>query len=154
MEKIINGKRYNTETAKEVALYDSEYPKNDFKYYIEKLYKKRTGEYFLYGDGNGLSPYAKRSHAMGGLEGSWNIIPLTADQAKKWYEKAFNADEYNAPMDIYEREFGLDESMDNEPKQEITLSLHKNIIEYLEDLAKSQDISEAQIVENLIKSEN
>lgn len=154
MQKIINGKRYNTETAKEIAIYDSEYPRNDFNYYFEKLYKKKTGEYFLYGDGNALSPYAERSHAMGGVVGSWKIIPLTTDQAKKWYEKAFNADEENAPMEIYEKEFGVNKATDNEPKQEITLSLHKSIIKYLEDLAESQDISEAQIVENLIQSEN
>lgn len=153
MQKIINGRRYNTETAKKVAIYDSEYPRTDFRYYFEELYKKRTGEYFLYGDGNAMSPYAERSNAMGGVVGSWSIIPLTPDKAEKWYEKAFNADEENAPIEIYEKEFGKNCTLDDEPKQKITLSLHKSIIKYLEELVESQGIDKSEIIENLIQTE-
>lgn len=48
MKKIINGKAYNTETAKELGSYWNGYPHGDFSYVCETLYVKRTGEYFLH----------------------------------------------------------------------------------------------------------
>ena len=45
MKKIINGKTYNTETAKEISEW-SEGVYRDFTYIGETLYRKRTGEYF------------------------------------------------------------------------------------------------------------
>ena len=49
MIKIINGKKYNTDTAKMVGDYDNNQPTNDFYYFAEELYRKKTGEFFLYG---------------------------------------------------------------------------------------------------------
>ena len=43
---IINGKLYNTETATYVGGYSNGLSINDFNYYDEELYRKRTGEYF------------------------------------------------------------------------------------------------------------
>ena len=48
MKKIINGKKYDTETATSVGEYSSNYACSDYKYYDETLYKKKTGEFFLY----------------------------------------------------------------------------------------------------------
>lgn len=50
MKKIINGKKYDTETAKEVAC-KAWYYYGDLNFVIEKLYKKKTGEFFLYAAG-------------------------------------------------------------------------------------------------------
>ena len=95
MKKIINGKKYDTETAKELGNYWNGYPSNDFKCYYETLYIKKTGEYFLFGEGGGLSPYATSCG-----NNSWGsgkeIIPLTEAKAKTWAEKHLNADEYEA----------------------------------------------------------
>ena len=43
MKKIINGKQYNTDTAKYLGDWDNGYPSNDFCYCVERLYltKKR-----------------------------------------------------------------------------------------------------------------
>ena len=49
MKKIINNKMYNTETATEVASYDNGCYLSDFRHFREELYRKRTGEFFLYG---------------------------------------------------------------------------------------------------------
>lgn len=86
MKKRIETKVYNTETAKEIIKYEpfGVYGKNDFQYYEETLYLKRTGEFFLYGEGNGLSEY--RASYIDGWGPGCKIIPLTFDEAKKWFQ--------------------------------------------------------------------
>ena len=51
MQKIIRGKKYDTDTAKEVCCYSNNLPFGDFDWIQETLYVKRTGEYFLHGKG-------------------------------------------------------------------------------------------------------
>ena len=50
MRKIINKKMYNTNTAVEIASCSNDASTSDFDYYEETLYKKKTGEFFLYGE--------------------------------------------------------------------------------------------------------
>lgn len=45
MKKIINGRRYDTDRAKEVG-YDYYSNPGDFSYWRETLYRKNTGEFF------------------------------------------------------------------------------------------------------------
>ena len=47
MKKIINGKKYDTETAKWLGDYWNGLGGNDFKKLFETLYQKKTGDYFL-----------------------------------------------------------------------------------------------------------
>ena len=47
MKKIINGKMYNTETAKEIGSWNNGRYRSDFYYVGETLYKKKTGELFV-----------------------------------------------------------------------------------------------------------
>lgn len=95
MRKILKNKVYDTDTAKKVAEYDSDYPKNDFNWYREELYLKKTGEYFLYGEGYAASPYAEYIHSAGYGAGE-KIIPLTYDEAREWAEESISAEEYEA----------------------------------------------------------
>lgn len=60
MKKIINGKKYDTETATSVGEYSSNYACSDYKHYDETLYKKKTGEFFLYGEGDQLLNMPKK----------------------------------------------------------------------------------------------
>ena len=85
MKAIINGKRYNTETATEVWSNSSSYPVNDFKYYEETLYKTTAGNWFLQGEGGALSQYAVPVGNSTG--GGSRIIPLTAVEAQEWLER-------------------------------------------------------------------
>jgi hypothetical protein len=91
MKKIINGKKYNTETARKLG----SICKNDgsLEYWCEELYVKRNGEYFLYGEGGAGSRYA-RSLDNGNWGGGEDIIPLTYDAARKWAERHLSADRY------------------------------------------------------------
>lgn len=93
MKKVINGKVYDTETAKKVASWYSSYARNDFHYYEEELYQKKTGEFFLYGSGNAASKY---SQSCGQNEwcGGEKIVPLTYKEAQEWAEKHLDGEEY------------------------------------------------------------
>ena len=93
MKKIINGRVYDTATAKLIGSKTHGESTSDFGYWSEALYKKRTGEYFLHGEGGPMTRYA------GGLgDNSWGwgekLIPLTADKARKWAETNLDADAY------------------------------------------------------------
>lgn len=87
MRKVINGKKYDTDTAEYLVRYSSVY--SSFEDYEETLYRKRTGEFFLAGKGGPESKYRQRvGEGWGGGEG---IIPLTQEEAKKWVEENANA---------------------------------------------------------------
>lgn len=86
MKKIIKNKVYDTETAKLLGEYEFEYAsRSDLTWYSEKLYQKRTGEFFLYGEGNAASTYSNRNGA---------ITPLSYDEAAEWGEQKLDADKY------------------------------------------------------------
>jgi len=85
MKAIIDGKRYNTETATEVAEYWNGLGGGDFGRYEESLYKTAKGAWFLAGKGGPMSPYAQS--VGNGQSGGEGIRPITADEAREWLEK-------------------------------------------------------------------
>ncbi|MCL2140337.1 MAG: hypothetical protein FWH42_01465 [Dehalococcoidia bacterium] len=93
MFKVINGKRYDTSTAQEVASWDNGLGASDFHNYEETLYRKQTGEYFLYGEGGPMSPYRK-STGQNTWSGGAAIKPLSIEEAREWAEKKLSGDEY------------------------------------------------------------
>lgn len=100
MKKIIGGKRYDTETAEMVGECNNGYGRTDFNFFEEELYKKKTGEFFLYGSGGPLSKYAR---AVGNMRyGDEKIVPLTLNEAKEWAERYLDADDYEALFEIEE----------------------------------------------------
>ena len=95
MKKIINGRMYNTETAREVASCSHG---DGLTECTEVLFCKRTGEYFIFGEGGAMTRYAQASES-GGWKGGADIVPLSYDQARDWAEREMDADDY-------ETEFG------------------------------------------------
>ena len=93
MKTKINGKTYNTDTAKLVGYYKTPLTYSDFGFYMESLYRKRTGEYFLHGDGGPMTKYAK-SCADGSIGWGEAIIPMTEAKAAKWLERRKDSDNY------------------------------------------------------------
>ena len=71
MKKVINGLLYNTDTAKEIGVLDN---RSIFNRKIESLYRKRTGEYFLYEKNNRYEL----------------ITPLETDEALAWINEHLN----------------------------------------------------------------
>lgn len=100
MKKIINGKRYDTGTAKFIGE-ASHSNRTDFAYWSEELYQKRTGEFFIYGEGGPASKYS-RSTGQNQWSGGEKIIPLTIKEAKEWAEKYLDADEYEILFEVEE----------------------------------------------------
>jgi hypothetical protein len=92
MKKIINGKRYDTETATLIGSARYGYP-SDFEYWAEDLYRKKTGEFFLYGEGGPMSRYS-RSTGQNEWSGGKEIRPLSLKEAQEWAEKYLDADKY------------------------------------------------------------
>lgn len=92
MKAIKNKKTYDTETATEIGGNGYSTP-NDFRHYYERLYRKRNGEYFLYGEGGPLSKYSE-SVGTNEMSGSETIIPMTYAEARDWAEANLDADDY------------------------------------------------------------
>ncbi len=82
MKKIINGKKYDTTTAKYLGMYENMEDCAALDYAREELYKKKTGEFFLY-----INPSVRSG-------GHSFIDPYTEDKAKQWAEKYLSGDEY------------------------------------------------------------
>lgn len=84
--KIIDGKRYNTETATLVAEWANTYDYGDFKHCEEDLYLTPKGAWFTLGSGGPLSKYA-RSTGQNSWSGSRDVItPMSPDEARAWLE--------------------------------------------------------------------
>ena len=98
MKKVISGRLYDTETAREVGEWDNGLGGRDFGLEVETLYRKRTGEYFLHGWGGAASRYAEQVGANSWGAGA-EIRPLTYEQAREWAERRLGAD-------AYQEEFG------------------------------------------------
>ena len=92
MKKIIKGKLYDTDTAIEIGNWSNGYPWSDFHCEYETLYKKKTGEYFLFAEGGPLSEHRER------IGDGWtygeSIIPMSIGEAKSWAEGKLDMDEY------------------------------------------------------------
>lgn len=97
MKKIINNKVYNTSTAVEVGSWWNGSPSTSFGFFKETLYRKKTGEYFLHGEGGARTQYAVYTCGMW-CDGE-KITPLAYDAARQWAEEHLDAEEY-------ENEFG------------------------------------------------
>lgn len=98
MNKVINGKMYNTETAELIASCDNGLGSHELYYVREELYRKKTGEFFLLGTSGPGGIYAQLVEG-GGTRGASEIIPYTIDEAKEWLEE-------NASADVYVATFG------------------------------------------------
>lgn len=92
--KIINGRRYDTERAKEVGYNEHGY-KSDYNWCMETLYQKRTGEFFLHGEGHAASRYRVAINYNTYGPGS-KIMPLTLAEAQEWAEQNLDVSEYEA----------------------------------------------------------
>ena len=93
MQAIINSKRYDTDTATEIAEYDNGFNGGDFHLVVERLYKTDKGAYFLACSGGALSKYAD----IGGnyrIEGK-QIRPLSNYETIQWLEKHVETDVLN-----------------------------------------------------------
>jgi hypothetical protein len=83
MNKIINGKKYDTATAQQL---DEEYHYNSNGNTVgcTSFYRKKTGEFFLYYWANPRDIFSGNSY----------IKPLSEDEAKKYAEEHLSGEDY------------------------------------------------------------
>lgn len=113
MKKIINNKVYDTKTAQKVGEWDNGQWDNKLYICTEELYRKKTGEFFLYGYGGPGSKYAKAQGNNNWTSGE-KIIPLSYKAAQKWAEEHLDGEDY-------EKIFG--KIQEDETKTTITIYL-------------------------------
>jgi len=143
MKKIINGKRYDTETAKELNYWANHGNRRDFSWCKETLFQKKTGEFFLYGEGGPMSRYAERVDNSGWAGGE-DLIPLTWEEARKWAEEKLTADEY-------EEIFG--EVSEDDSKVIVTLSLPAHAAARLKKIAARTNQNQSDLIASLIMND-
>lgn len=141
MNKIIGGKRYDTEKAAEAGRTDNGLPYMDLDYYSETLYRKRTGEFFLHLEGGARSALAEPR--MGGTSGGERIRPLPYEEAVEWAERNLDADGY---ADL----FG--EPDDDRETVVTTLRLSAASKARLEREASRTGLTQSALVDRLIES--
>ena len=141
MKKIIDGKLYNTETAKEIGTWSNAGNWRDFSHMEETLYQKRTGEFFLFGEGGPMTKYAE-SAGQNQWTGGSKIIPLDWESARKWAEQHLTAEKYEAV-------FG--EVAEDDSRTVVTLSLSVWAVEKAKRVASQAGVSLSAYIESLIQ---
>ena len=141
MKKIINNKLYNTDTAECIGAWDNGLLPGDLASCAEKLYRKRTGEFFLFGEGGANSKYAVScgdNHWRGGEQ----IAPLSWLSAREWAEEKLGVEEYDAI-------FG--EVAEDEGRTSITISISAGKVETARRAASQSGMSLSGYLESLFQ---
>lgn len=92
MRKVINGARYDTDTAKRLATWESDQDYTGFAHTEESLCRTKAGKWFLHGTGNAASVYASR-RADGWSGPGEKVIPLSEEAARQWAEQHLSGDQ-------------------------------------------------------------
>jgi hypothetical protein len=96
MIRIIDGKRYNTETAEKLCdISRRGFYRNDFHYDDTYLYRTSAGAFFISGEGGALSRWS-RPIGQNGSGGGDGLRPIDADEARELLEQ------YGAPEQVEE----------------------------------------------------
>ena len=94
MKKIINGKKYDPETAVLICRHDNCRTWTDFYFYEECLYKKKTGEFFIHEKGGAASCVAEMHD--GYSSGGSRINPISEAEAMDFVEKDGTTEDYES----------------------------------------------------------
>jgi hypothetical protein len=86
MKKIIDGVRYDTDSAIKIGEASSTVGRSDFRWWAETLYKgRRSSRWFLSGAGGPMSQWGKSQEDNTRTSGE-GIKPLSPEQALAWCE--------------------------------------------------------------------
>ena len=92
MKKIIEGRAYDTKTARILGEWSNDLPPSDFRYHAKTLYQTPRGAYFMHVSGGYLTK----------LRGSELIVVMSTYGAKFWAETYLTAAEYEAAFGAVE----------------------------------------------------
>ncbi|MDG5760489.1 hypothetical protein QA600_14200 [Natronococcus sp. A-GB1] len=85
MQRVINRKVYDTDSADRIAKHGAIVDKGDFHALAETLYKDSNGEYFLHCQGGAATEYAEQT--PNGTTYGETLELLTKEEALDWCEK-------------------------------------------------------------------
>lgn len=125
MKKIINRKLYNTDTARSIGSDFYGAYRRDLDFWSEELFQKKTGEYFLHGEGGPMTKYS-REVGQNEWSGGEKIIPMSYDSARKWAEEHLTGEEF-------EQAFGA--ASENAEDQILSISLPGQAAQKLRQMA-------------------
>lgn len=137
MKKIINQKRYDTDTAKKRGSWWN--GSTGFNETYETLYQKKTGEFFLLGEGGPNSRYSR--HMGNTWYGTSEIIPMSYEDARSWAEEKLGADDYEAIFGPVEEDGS---------KIAIGMMLPVSVAEELKRMAAKTGKTQSDIIAELI----
>jgi len=114
MNKVINGKKYDTETAHKLIKTGVAFDNYGHDVCTATLYRKRTGEYFLYTEDS-------VSETVG-------IRPLlTLTEAKAWAEKHLDVNEYEEIFGEIEEDFEEDMELNQQISVLIPVTIYNEL---------------------------
>ena len=140
MKKVIDGRKYSTDTATLVGTFDSGDSADDPEHWSESLYRKRNGEYFLHQVGGADSAYCR--YIGGEPVPGEDIEPLSYGAARRWTEMHLDGD-------AYEAEFGDPGEGDDEQAAvnvQVSASAKARLMRVVSETGKTQ----SQIIEELL----
>lgn len=142
MKKVINRKLYDTDTAQEIATRSNGGSWRDFSHFEETLYRKKTGEFFLHGEGGPMTCYREQI-SQNEWSGGEQIIPMTYDEAASWAERHMDAD-------AYQQVFGEITEDDDDQDLQISFRLPASAVDKLRRTASQTGRTQQQILADLI----
>lgn len=142
MKRIIKNKVFDTETARAVGTVEHGDSGADTRY-SETLYRKKTGEYFVYGQGGSNTRYAVADDS-GWIPGE-NIMQLRYEQAREWAKAEL-------PDEIYRKEFVQEESKPNANRTTLTVCLDSDIAKRFRLEARKRGLSLSDLMAEILKA--
>ncbi len=140
MRTIINGKVYDTSTAVGLGHWSNNKSFRDPESKEETLFIKRTGEFFLWGEGGPETNYGERIGK--GWKGSAKVFPLTYEEAEEWAREHLSKEDYDLIFNMPE----------GDEKKTVSYSLSVSAINKLKQKARVAGISVSELLEKLIAS--
>ena len=104
MKKVIAGKLYDTDRAQVIHNWSNGSDRGNFHTMEETLYKTKSGAFFVWGEGHGLTKWA--SHSDCGRMSGWgsDVVALNEAEALKWCE------EHECPAETIQVHFKVQEA--------------------------------------------
>lgn len=121
MKKIIDGKRYDTSLARFIERFEVAPGR------FESLYRKRTGEYFLYSE----------------MDQKGHLLPLAYDEARRWAKS-------HMVVEAFDAEFGV--IIDDTNRIPLLLSLNAAGVERARRVAAQRGVLLSALVDELFDS--
>lgn len=141
MKATLGTRTYNTNSAK-LLLSGSNQNLSDPSSYCEDLYRKRTGEYFLYCRGREASKYRKYNQSTGQWVSSEIIMPISLHDAKEWVKDHYGDQKVTELFTV--KPGG---------RRMISAYISSEAKSRLENAASERGVSQASIIESLINDQ-